>query len=745
MTAAATPESRRSRPTALIIVVLALCGTLVSLQQTLVLPLLPDFPEILGTSADNASWLVTITLLTAAVGTPIVSRLADMFGKRLMLITCMWSVIIGSLIAALSSNLALVILGRGFTGLGACLVPVGISIMRDHLPAERVSSGVALMSATLGIGGAVGMPLAGLIYENLDWHAIFLVSGGFAVVMLIAVHLVVPESAVKTRGRFDYAGAMLLSVALTCFLLAVSKAGTWGWGSPRTLILLTVAALVLSAWVPWELRASRPLVDIRTSTRRTVLLTNTASVLTGYAMFANFLTSIQQVQMPVESGYGFGLSVMTAGLVMLPSGILMVIMAPVAGVLVTRFGPRAVIISGSLIMAVGFVGRVVWHSSVLEVVLTSGLAALGTALAFAAMPVLIMASVPITETASANGLNTLLRSIGTASASAMVAAVFTVFAAPVGDGTLVPTFTGYQVIFWTGTLAALLAAMTAAFIRRPTRMREEDGVPAPVGERIRVGVPGDQPEVLVRGRVTGPKGRPMRHAVATVLQPDGEHVDWGRTDNEGRFALALPEEGTYVLVVSAEGWAPHSSIVELSADECADIVLTRRLLLAGQVTDDGEPIGGVMIALIKHSGEYAGTATADDTGHFELGLPPAGRYVLTAVDHATDRTASRLLTVLGASTTLDIDLVTVIPRQGDRTGAPGGVSTSLPRGGGARRAGAAGGRTGAPGPARRLWRHRLARGDGSASGRLDHAALGRERRVVAGDELLWQSAAPPVR
>ncbi|WP_237707536.1 MFS transporter [Serinicoccus profundi] len=296
-----TPASAPTTPTTAIIIVLSLCGTLVSLQQTLVLPLLPDFPEILDTTSDNASWLVTVTLLTAAVGTPIVSRLADMFGKRLLLIVCMWAVIAGSIVSALSSELALVLLGRGLSGLGACLVPVGISIMRDHLPADRVGSGVALMSATLGIGGAIGMPLAGVIYDNLDWHALFYVSGGFAVVMLVAVYLVVPESTVKTRGRFDYLGAALLSLALTGFLLAVSKAGTWGWSSPLTLSLLVGAGLVLAAWVPWELRTGQPLVDIRTSMRRTVLLTNAASVLIGFAMFANFLTSAQQVQMPATA------------------------------------------------------------------------------------------------------------------------------------------------------------------------------------------------------------------------------------------------------------------------------------------------------------------------------------------------------------------------------------------------------------------------------------------------------------
>ena len=656
--------SQSTRTTA-IIVVLAFCGTLVSLQQTLVLPLLPDFPEILDTTSDNASWLVTVTLLTAAVGTPIVSRLADMFGKRLMLVVCMWAVIAGSVISALSADLALVVTGRAFSGLGACLVPVGISIMRDHLPAERVGSGVALMSATLGIGGAIGMPLAGLIYQNFDWHALFYVSGGFAVVMLVAVHLVVPESTVKTRGRFDYVGALLLSVALTCFLLAVSKAGSWGWGSPITLSLLSGAGLVLAAWVPWELRVGQPLVDIRTSTRRTVLLTNAASVLIGFAMFANFLTSAQQVQMPAETGYGFGLSVISTGLVMLPSGLLMVAMSPVSASLITRFGPRAVLIAGAVTIAIGFIGRSLLHRSVLEVVLTSSIASLGTALAFAAMPTLIMRAVPITETASANGLNTLLRSLGTSSASALVAAVFAASMITTASGEQAPRFEAYQLIFWAGAGASLGGALIAAFIRRPQRAHADvsEGDPAaPVGERTEVKLGGELPELLVRGHVVGPQGRPLRQAVATVLRPDGRHIDWGRTDHNGRYTLALPGPGPYLLVVSADGWAPQSALVQLAVGHQEDVMMAKRLLLSGRILDDGAPMEGVLISLIKHSGEFVGTAHTDEDGHYEIGLPPPGRYVLTAVDHETGRTRSRALTVLATSTTLDLDLVTGVPR-----------------------------------------------------------------------------------
>jgi hypothetical protein len=340
--------------------------------------------------------------------------------------------------------------------------------------------------------------------------------------------------------------------------------------------------------------------------------------------------------------------------------------------LIRRFGPRAVLIAGALTMAVGFVTRSLFHGSVVEVMVTSGIASLGTALAFAAMPTLIMRAVPITETASANGLNTLLRSIGTSSASALVAAVFAASMTRTETGALAPTFAAYQVVFWSGTAAALGGALIAAFIRRPVRVVEGMPVPgpqvanAPAGERSQMKADGELPEVLVRGRVVSPTGRPLRQAVATVLHPDGRHVDWGRTDNDGRYALALPEAGRYLLVVSAEGWAPQSGLVHLEAGETGEVTMTRRLLLSGHVTDAGRPLGEVMLSLIKHSGEYAGTSTADPTGYYELGLPPPGRYVLTAVDHTTGRTRSRALTVHTTSTTLDVDLVTGVPRPAER-------------------------------------------------------------------------------
>ena len=346
-----TARPVRAVPVAAVVATLCLCGTVVALQQTLVVPLLPDFPEILGTSTDNASWLVTSTLLVGAVATPIVSRLADMIGKRRMMVLCLLVTVTGSVVAALGPSFALVVTGRALQGFGAALIPVGISILRDELPREKVPSAVALMSATLGIGGGIGLPMSGLIYEHLGWHAIFWSSAAIGVVLIVAVLAIVPESAIRTRGMFDYVGAVLLSIALTSLLLAISKGGTWGWTSEPTLGLFLVALVVLVVWVPFELRVSQPLVDIRTSTRRPVLLTNIASVLVGFAMFGNLLATTQQLQLPVSTGFGFGLTVVVAGLYMLPSSLAMVVFAPVSAGITRRSGAKTTLVIGCVLLA----------------------------------------------------------------------------------------------------------------------------------------------------------------------------------------------------------------------------------------------------------------------------------------------------------------------------------------------------------------------------------------------------------
>ncbi|MBP1134283.1 MFS family permease [Arthrobacter sp. PvP023] len=636
------PSRNRSMSPGAITAVLALSGTVVALMQTLVVPLLPDFPGILGVTADDASWLVTATLLSSAVATPIVSRSADMYGKRKMMVICLAIMVAGSIVAAVGGSFLWLIVGRALQGFSSALIPVGISIMRDELPKEKMGSAVALMSATLGIGSALGLPLAGLLYESLGWESIFWVSGGAGTLLLAAVVLVVPESKVRTPGRFDYLGAVILSAALAALLLGISKGGSWGWSSEPVLLLFLAAAILLAAWLPYELKVSQPMVDLRTSGRRPVLLTNLASLLVGFAMFANMLLTTQQLQLPTSTGYGFQLSVITAGLCMVPSGLAMVVFAPVSGGIIRRFGGKSALIAGAAVMVVGYVGRVFFFDSITSVIIGSTVVSIGTAIAYAAMPTLIMGAVPITETASANGLNSLVRSIGTSTSSAAVAAVLTSVTITVGSARL-PSFEAFKDVFWMAALASAASMVAAVFIPRAAAAAKA-AVPAPAAI-----------ELVVQGRVLTAERRPVTPAVVTVLQTSGEPVDWSRVDSDGNYSVALPGAGTYLMVANAAGWAPMAEVFDFDGRTLQqNFHLEDRLELAGTATVGGAALTDAVVTLLQASGEHVATVRTDSNGRYSLPLPLAGRYIVTLLNPATHQAMARKLAVDNRSVTADL-------------------------------------------------------------------------------------------
>ncbi|MFF5989379.1 MFS transporter [Prauserella flavalba] len=460
--------------------VLASSGIVVSLMQTLAVPLLPEFPRLLGTTPSSAAWLITMTLLTGAVFAPVLGRLGDMYGKRRMLLVALAAMAVGSALGAVSSEFVVVLIARGLQGVAIGVIPLGISIMRDELPPERVGTGIAVMSSTLGAGGAVGLPLTGLVAEHADWHWLFAGSAVFAVIQMVLVWLLVPESPVRSGGRFDAVGAIGLSAALLCLLLPVSRGTEWGWGSPLVLGLFGAALVLFLAWGYYELRVpSSPLVNLRVSARPAVLLTNLASVLIGVAMFASFMVSAQMLQAPSGTGYGFDLSLMLSGVALLPVGGAMVAFSPLSAKISARWGPAVTMVLGVGVLAVGNLARPLVHSPLAGVIVVVTVTAIGAALAYGAVPALIMRAVPMSETAAANSLNALARSIGTSTCSAIVATVTAGMVVEVG-GHVYPSTDAYTVIFVIAGGAAALAGVIGLLIPGPGKGAEAVTVPSRV-------------------------------------------------------------------------------------------------------------------------------------------------------------------------------------------------------------------------------------------------------------------------
>jgi MFS family permease len=455
---------------------LALAGFTVSLINTLPIPLLGTLPGLLDTTPTLAYWTVTSTLLVAAVSTPIAGRLGDMYGKRRVLLWCLGLLVAGSMICGLSGSISALIAGRALQGCAAGALPVGLGIMRDHLLAEERARGFAAMSSAVGVGGTVGFPLAALMVQHADWHALFWLVAAVGLVNFLLV-VSVPDGAIRYGGRFDRAGAVTLSAGLVCTLLVLSKGHEWGWTSGATVATALVGAVAISCWARIELCTDDPLVNLRLLKDRATLLTNAATLLIGFAMFALSLVIPRVLQSPRATGYGAELSMVEAGLVLAAAGIAMMLIAPISARVATRWRNRGTLLLGCGVVGAGYAVIIPFPGQPDRLVITALVIAAvvvgaGLGLAFFAMPALVAARAPAAEIAAANGLNTLLRQLGAAMCSALTSTVYGLLSVrlPVGDGSqLFPSRGGLTVALLAACAACALAASAAALIPRETQ------------------------------------------------------------------------------------------------------------------------------------------------------------------------------------------------------------------------------------------------------------------------------------
>ena len=452
-----------------LIAVLCAAGISVSLMQTLLIPLIPELPKLLDTSASDASWAITSTLLTAAVATPVFGRLGDLYGPKRILIACATVLIAGSVIAASSTTLIPFVIGRGMQGLGIPIIPLGISVLRASVPAERVGSAMGLMSSSLGVGGALGLPLSAAIAQHLSWHALFWFAAAIGVVLLVLFATLVPAVPASSTDRLDPLGALLLAAALVTLLLRITKGRDWGWTSGVTIGMFGSSLVVCAIFVAWQLRFDSPVVDLRTSVRPPVLITNIASVGVGFAMFALSLIAPQVLELPAETGYGLGMSMLEAGLWMAPGGIAMMLVAPFAARVSGARGPRFTLCVGCVVIAGSYLAGLWLLGGGPQVLVLNVLVSVGVGFAYASMPALINAAVPLSETAAANGLNALARSLGTSISSAVIGAILAGMTMTAG-GHEVPTLDGFRAALIVAAAVSAVSAVGALLIPavRPT-------------------------------------------------------------------------------------------------------------------------------------------------------------------------------------------------------------------------------------------------------------------------------------
>jgi EmrB/QacA subfamily drug resistance transporter len=455
------------RTTALL-AVLALAGTVFAMMQALVIPALPRIQVSLGVNTADAAWISTAYLLSACILTPVIGRLGEVAGKKRMMLASLATFAAGTLVCALAGNLPELVAGRVIQGAAGGIYPLAFAIIRERLPRERVPGSIGLVSSLLGIGGGLGLVLPGPIMTRLSYQWLFWLSLiVIAIALGLAARYIPADGRAEAGAKVPWRSSLLMAVGLSAVLIAVSESASWHWGSGRTLGLLALGAAALTAWIRAESRSSNPLVDMSLMRLRGVWTANAAALLIGVGMYASFLIIPELVQAPARLGYGFGASVTGAGLFMLPTAAVQLLLGPFSGLLHRWFSLRAQLIAGMLSCAAGFASLALWHDAPWQVYAATSVLGVGFWLCLVALPNQVVSAVPAARTGSATAVNTVVRNAGGALGGQLAAAIIVSSAAAAGGGA--PTASGYVGALILCAAATVGGACVACVIPRKQR------------------------------------------------------------------------------------------------------------------------------------------------------------------------------------------------------------------------------------------------------------------------------------
>ncbi|MGW6961591.1 MFS transporter [Streptomyces chartreusis] len=439
--------------------------------QTLVVPMVNDIGRSLRTSEDVTSWVITANLLAAAVSTPLLGRLGDLRGRRPVLLGVLVTVLGGSLIAATAPSLPLLLVGRVLQGASYSIFPIAIALIREEIPAQRVTRAVAAVSGMLSVGAGVALVATSLLtHHGGDYRQSFWLAAGLTVMVLVLAWFTVPARHVQTTGRVDWLGATVLAVALVLLLTPLSQGNRWGWNSVEVIGCLTAAAVVFAVFVLLERATPHALVATRMLTQRPIVIAHVAGLILGMSNYIAFLAVPAFVETPrALAGYGFSATALSTSVVyLLPGALSGLVAVPLGGALIARRGPRATLVLSMLLAAVAFTALAFFRDASWQVILATPGAFTAVVLGYAAIFALLSEHVSPGKTGIANSVNSVARTVGGALASAALVTLLTRNHIPGLPGAL-PRSRQYTIIFLIGGGITLLSALLVTFGWPPHR------------------------------------------------------------------------------------------------------------------------------------------------------------------------------------------------------------------------------------------------------------------------------------
>ncbi|MDQ0778780.1 putative MFS family arabinose efflux permease [Streptomyces aurantiacus] len=431
--------------------------------QSVVEPALPLLQRELDVSPSEGALIGNTLLVTGAVVTPVAGKLGDRFGGKRVLVWLMAAVSAGGLLASLAPNLPVLLLGQVLQGVMVGALPLSFILVRKHLPARESQVAIGVVVALFTGGGMAGMLFAGPLAETLSWHWMFALPTILIIVTTLVVMWLMPhDPPIRTDHSIDWPGVVLLSGTLLAFMLGLVTVTRDGGLPPLAVGAIAMAVIALaSGWVAVERRAASPMVDLRMlarpAMRNAFVLTFVITTSSGMVVFL-----LPQLFGLSADGYGFGADTTDIGLLLLPGAVAGALSDSVGGIAARRFGPRLVVVLGTVLTTATMIALASLHSAEWQLSLAKVLTALAAGVATTALLAGIATAVDAEDTGIATSLLVVTRVIGVALGAQLGAAILD---ARTDSLTGLPT----ESAFATGFVVAGLVAALSLIVVRVTR------------------------------------------------------------------------------------------------------------------------------------------------------------------------------------------------------------------------------------------------------------------------------------
>ena len=464
--AAAAPSAVREVNGGRAVAILIYLGLSLQLLQVGIIPLLVAIGKDVHQTPATTSWLVTAPLLSGAVFLAVLSRLADLIGKKPVVLLALALVLIGSLIGCFASGFGPLLVARVLMGAILPMLALPEAIASDTMAPKRAHVAIGAIHSGTGAGIAAGLLLGALAATgHASWRVYFVVGAVAAAIGLVAVAVGIRDSEVRAPGRLDVVGALLLSVGLVGVLLAVTKGPTWGWSSGRVLLVGIGGLIVLAGWWFQQRSATHPLISLRHLTAPAIRLPYAITFLAAIGIYSALSAVTRLAQTPSATGAGYGWSPAQVAWYAVPQLLGSLIGLVVIRTQVQRNRHIAALSIGVLLLVVSFAvyGPLVGHAGFTLFALL--LDATGLAIVLAVTQIVILRSVPAAESGIAVGLSVVLYAVGNSVGSAVAGSLFAAHTTAAG----LPALSAYRLTFLVSGLAALVALGLCVPLARRSR------------------------------------------------------------------------------------------------------------------------------------------------------------------------------------------------------------------------------------------------------------------------------------